>query len=97
MTDPLIRPLRAVAKGGSADINSLAERAAAALEAKDAEIKALRTALEKAEEADEFHVNCGECNGEGEPEACSECFPFADDARLMRRAVLGIAQPTDAN
>ena len=55
-----------------------------------AEIARLLAALEKAEEADQFHMNCGECGGEGEPEACGDCFPLADDARLMRWAALGI-------
>src|SRR5690349_18308939 len=34
--------------------------------------------LEKAEEA---HANCLECEGEGIPELCPQCFPLFDDAR----------------
>lgn len=57
------------------------------------EVERLRTALQKAEEAEEFHQNCTECDGdgEGEPEACPECFPLADDARTMRWEALGLA------
>lgn len=57
------------------------------------EIEKLKAALEKAEEADEFHAKCPECEGEGAPEECGKCFPLADDARLMRWAALGIHQP----
>lgn len=48
-------------------------------EAAERAIKAL-----EATEALDSRV-CEECNGEGEPEACPECFPAADDARLARR------------
>lgn len=41
--------------------------------------------LEKAEEA---HANCLECEGEGVPELCPQCFPLFDDARLARLAAL---------
>lgn len=41
--------------------------------------------LEKAEDA---HANCPECEGEGVPELCPECFPLFDDARIARRAAL---------
>lgn len=56
-------------------------------------ISTLKAALMKAEEADQFHIKCKECEGEGAPEECAECFPLADDARLMRWAALGIHQP----
>lgn len=55
----------------------------------------LRSALEKAEEADQFHIKCPDCDGEELPEQCGTCFPLADDARLMRWAALGIRQPMD--
>lgn len=32
--------------------------------------------------------NCAECDGEGEPEACSLCFRKADQARVARRSAL---------
>lgn len=51
-------------------------------------IAILKAALMKAEEADQAHANCKECEGEGAPEECGECFDLADDARLMRRAAL---------
>lgn len=34
------------------------------------------------------HANCEECEGEGEPETCEKCFPYADDARLKMRAAM---------
>ena len=67
----------------------LGERNQQLLDAK-AEIAKLTAALQKAEEADQFHINCEECNGEETPEACARCFPLADDARLMRWAALGL-------
>lgn len=45
--------------------------------------------LEKAEHNRQF---CDECEDEGEPEACSKCFPAFDDARIKRR--LAIAKAT---
>jgi hypothetical protein len=41
--------------------------------------------LEAAEHARQF---CEECDGEGEPEACGECFPSFDDARVKRRLAI---------
>ncbi len=34
------------------------------------------------------HANCEDCEGEGQPEECGTCFPFADDARLKMRAAI---------
>jgi hypothetical protein len=42
----------------------------------------------QATEALDNRDDCEDCHGEGEPELCGACFPAADDARLMRRAVL---------
>jgi hypothetical protein len=47
-----------------------------------------REALQAAEDAEMFHANCDECEGEGEPEECEQCFPLADKARCMRIAIL---------
>jgi signal transduction protein with GAF and PtsI domain len=58
-----------------------------------AEIERLREALEAAQAAEDHNMNCEECGGEGEMEACPECFPLADDARLKRWAALNINQP----
>lgn len=48
----------------------------------------------KAQEAAELNRNmeCEECGGEGEPEACSLCFPAFDDARIKRRAAIAKAE-----
>ena len=59
------------------------------------QIGQLRAALMKAEEADQFHINCTECDGEGEAEACAACFPLADDARTMRWQALGLHEHAD--
>lgn len=40
------------------------------------------------------HSNCPICEGEGLPEACEKCFPFADDARLKMRAAIAKAEGT---
>jgi hypothetical protein len=48
--------------------------------------------LERAEHNRQF---CDECEDEGEPEACSKCFPAFDDARVKRR--LAIAKATNSN
>lgn len=40
---------------------------------------------------DDFHANCKECDGLGQPEACSECFPYADDARCKMRVAIAKA------
>lgn len=46
-------------------------------------------ALMAAEKADKIHSKCTECMEFGQAaEACGDCFPSADDARLKRRAVL---------
>ncbi len=45
-------------------------------------------ALKAAEKADQAHANCPECEGLEAPELCGECFPAADDARVMRRNAL---------
>jgi hypothetical protein len=58
------------------------------------EIERLREALRAAQSCEEHHMNCAECEGLGAPEACAECFPLADDARLKRWAALGINQTT---
>lgn len=53
----------------------------------------LLAAAKKLEQAEEFNANvCKECEGEGVPEACGECFPFFDDARVMRRAAIAKAE-----
>lgn len=46
-------------------------------------------ALEKAEEA---NANCNECDREGVPELCEKCFPLFDDARVLRRQAIEIAE-----
>lgn len=51
---------------------------------------AAAVALEKAEED---HANCQECDGEGVPELCEECFPLFDDARILRRLAIAKACP----
>ena len=51
-------------------------------------------ALKAYETLDNQHANCKECDGEVEPEACGECSPFADDARLRMRAALDRARGT---
>ncbi len=55
-------------------------------------IQKLTEALEAADKLDGFHANCTECEGLEQPEACVDCFPLADDARLKRRAALKSAQ-----
>lgn len=45
------------------------------------------------EKAENYHHNkCRECEGEGEPEACSKCFPLFDNARIARRSALAKAK-----
>ena len=46
--------------------------------------------LEEAE--DHYHNECDECQGEGEPELCSTCFPLFDNARLARRSAIEKAE-----
>lgn len=49
----------------------------------------MREALILAEKADRIHSKCQECeDGAQAPEACGDCFPSADDARIARRNVL---------
>lgn len=51
-------------------------------------------ALKAYAKLDDFHANCEECGERPEyaPEACEQCFPLADDARLkMRRALERVA------
>lgn len=49
----------------------------------------MREALILAEKADRIHSKCQECeDGAQAPEACGDCFPSADDARVARRNVL---------
>lgn len=46
-------------------------------------------ALAAAEKADDIHSNCEDCMENAQAaEACGECFPSADDARVLRRNVL---------
>lgn len=45
-------------------------------------------ALELQQAAEEYHVNCSECDGEDVPELCPKCFPLYDAARLARWHVL---------
>lgn len=59
------------------------------------EVKKLRDALQAAETADQQAANCEEHAPEMAPESCGECFPLADDARMKRRAALGINQPVN--
>jgi hypothetical protein len=40
------------------------------------------------EHAEDIHSNCPECEGEGVPELCGECFPHFDLARVQRRLVM---------
>lgn len=54
----------------------------------------LLEAAVKLEAAETFHANCEECEGEGVPELCAECFPLFDEARILRR--IAIAKVTDA-
>jgi hypothetical protein len=51
----------------------------------------LLAAAIKLEEAEAFHANCTECDGDGVPEECGACFPLFDDARVMRRAAIAKA------
>ncbi len=54
-----------------------------------AENKRLREALMLAEKADRIHTKCEECMETAQaPEACGQCFPSADDARVARRYAL---------
>lgn len=53
-------------------------------ECETAAIKAVRLL----EEAEDIHSNCKECEGEGVPESCGECFPYFDAARVQRRLVM---------
>lgn len=55
-------------------------------------VKVLEEALRLAQELDDFHNNCPDCEGEDQPELCATCFPFADKARLARRAALHIGE-----
>jgi hypothetical protein len=55
----------------------------------------LLAAAMKLEEAEAFHANCEECEGEGVPELCEKCFPLFDDARCMRRAAIAKATGID--
>ena len=49
----------------------------------------MREALILAEKADRIHSKCQESeDGAQAPEACGDCFPSADDARVARRNVL---------
>lgn len=48
----------------------------------------LMQALHLLEKAEEFHMNCDECDGEDIPELCEKCFPLYDDARIARRQAL---------
>lgn len=65
------------------------EAAASALTLISEEREELRTALLAAEKADKIHTKCEECMEIGQAaEACGDCFPSADDARVMRRNVL---------
>lgn len=44
------------------------------------------------EVAEAAHTNCEECEGEGVPELCPECFPLFDNARVARRAAIAKAE-----
>jgi len=52
----------------------------------------LLAAAAKLEEAETFHANCEECEGEGVPELCEACFPLFDEARCMRRLAIAKAE-----
>jgi hypothetical protein len=79
------------------------ERARAALstpappDPRDAEVAMLRDALRAYYVLDKRRDRCGECSDQLElaPEACGECFPFADDARCKMRAAL--KKPSDVD
>lgn len=52
----------------------------------------LLAAAKRLEEAEEFHANCDECEGEEVPECCGKCFTLFDDARIMRRNAIAKAE-----
>lgn len=52
----------------------------------------LLAAARKLEEAEAFHLDCEECEGEELPEICGHCFPLYDDARVMRRNAIAKAE-----
>jgi hypothetical protein len=53
----------------------------------------LLAAAKKLEQAEEFNASvCTECEGDGVPEECGQCFPFFDDARVMRRNAIAKAE-----
>jgi hypothetical protein len=58
------------------------ERQANTLDSVATEAKAALWEIEAAEIA---HAHCEDCEGEGVPELCASCFPFFDQARVMRR------------
>jgi hypothetical protein len=62
----------------------------AIVEADNAELfERMLDALKAAERADKKHSNCEDCMETGQSaEVCEECFPSADDARVLRRNVL---------
>lgn len=66
-----------------------AAEANASLLAAAPELFAAAKALEGAELQ---HANCDECEGEGVPELCPECFPRFDKARCLRRAAIRKAE-----
>lgn len=53
---------------------------------------AMLSAMKAREIAEDKHMNCPDCNGEGEPEMCETCFPYADDARLKMRYALDVCK-----
>lgn len=57
--------------------------------AASAMLKALE-AVKLLEDAEAKNANCPECEGEGVPELCGECFPHFDAARVARREVIAL-------
>ena len=49
------------------------------------------------EVAEDKHANCPACEGLGVPELCELCFPFFDEARVMRRNALALLSSGSAD
>jgi hypothetical protein len=49
------------------------------------------------EMAELLHLSCEECEGNEIPELCETCFPFYDDARVMRRQAIEKARGRGAS
>lgn len=53
----------------------------------------LLEAADAQEKAELANANCDECEGEGAPELCPQCFPLFDDARVKRRLAIAKSRP----